>query len=313
MTTVERLQSWKQAGIISDAQYESLSALVRKERFSLFLELNALLYLGVLALVGGLGWTFSSHFERLGDVFILTVLSIMLAGSLYYCFSKAAPYSNQETVSPNFVFDYVVYLACLLLAVELGYIEFRFEWLRDAWDNYLLFSSVVFFILAYRFDNRFVLSLALSSLAGWFGLKVTKFGFISSTPLRLSALVYAFLIALVGTFMYRQGIKKHFLETYLHVAANVTFIALISGLSGDTEFIFLAVLVPVAAASVALGIRFNKFAFVVYGVVFGYIGVSSELLRRMNDVESVLLYLAVTGSAVIGLVVFLARRFGREE
>jgi len=171
----------------------------------------------------------------------------------------------------------------------------------------------VFFILAYRFDNRFVLSLALSSLAGWFGLKVTKFGFISSTPLRLSALVYAFLIALVGTFMYRQGIKKHFLETYLHVAANVTFIALISGLSGDTERIFLAVLLLVSAASAILGIRFKKFAFVVYGIVFGYIGISLKTLRWLDDDQAFFLYLVITGSGVILLVAFLARRFGREE
>src|SRR6267142_5650054 len=185
MTTVERLEQWKQSGIITDAQHGTLSSLVRKERFSVFLELNALLYIGVISLVGGLGWTFKTHFASLGDAFILAVLSLMLAGSLYYCFSRAPAFSSGEVESPNFVFDYVVYLACLLLSVELGYIEFRFEWLKDAWDNYLLFSSAVFFILAYRFDNRFVLSLALSSLAGWFGLKVSRFGFVSSEALRV--------------------------------------------------------------------------------------------------------------------------------
>src|SRR2546425_7129378 len=125
MTTTERLENWKQTGIISEAQHGTLSALVRKQRFSLFLELNALLYLGVLSLVGGLGWAFSTHFEKLGDVFILGVLSTLLAGSLYYCISKASSYSNQEVESPNFIVDYVLYLACLLLSVELGYIEFR--------------------------------------------------------------------------------------------------------------------------------------------------------------------------------------------
>jgi len=227
VTTLERLDSWKQSGIISDAQHGLLSELVTKRRFSLFLELNALLYLGVLSVVGGLGWTFSTHFEKLGDIFILSVLSGLLAASLYYCFSTVGAYSNEAVESPNFILDYALYLACLTLSVELGYIEFRFEWLRDAWDNYLLFSSVVFFVLAYRFDNRFVLSLGLSTLAGWFGLKVSRFGFVSSEPLRLSALVYAFVVILVGTFMYRQRIKKHFLETFLHIAALVAFVALV--------------------------------------------------------------------------------------
>jgi hypothetical protein len=40
-------------------------------------------------------------------------------------------------------------------------------------DFYLLATTGVDFFLAYRFDNRFVLSLALSSLAGWFGLTIS--------------------------------------------------------------------------------------------------------------------------------------------
>lgn len=312
MTTLQQLEHWKQAGIIDDSQCRTLSALVRKERFSLFLELNGLLYLGVLSLAGGLGWTFRSHFERLGDVLILAVLSILLVVSLYYCWSRSARYSNQEVESSNFVVDYVLYLACLLLSIELGYFEFRFGWLGDAWDSYLLFSSVVFFVLAYRFDNRFVLSLALSSLAGWFGLTLSKVGFESSAPLRVSALVYAFITALAGAFLYRQGIKKHFLEIYLHIAANVTFLALVSGLSGDNELLFLAALLLVSAASAVLGVRFQRFAFVVYGIVFGYAGISFEVLQGMKD-TGVLAYFVVTGIAVILLIVFLARRFGRED
>src|SRR5262245_28133659 len=120
MTTGERLEHWKREGAISDAQHGVLSALVRKDRFSLFLELNGLLYLGVISLVGGLGWTVSTHFERLGDVFILAVLSVLLAGSLYYCFSKAPAYANEAVESPNFILDYALYFACLILSVELG-------------------------------------------------------------------------------------------------------------------------------------------------------------------------------------------------
>ena len=315
MTTLERLDQWKRTGIITDAQHGALSALVRRERFSLFLELNALLYIGVLALTAGLGWTFQTHFKSLGDVFILAVLSLMLAASLYYCFSRATSFSVNEVESPNFVFDYVLYLACLVLAVELGYIEFRFEWLKDAWNNYLLFSSVIFFIFAYRFDNRFVLSLALSSLGGWFGLKVSGFGFGfgSSEPLRLTALLYGLFVVIVGTFLFRQGIKKHFLEAYLHIAANVIFIALLSGGFGETGLWYLGALILLAATSIILGVRFKRFAFVVYGTVFGYIGFSQKLLNGMRDFTSELVYVVVSGAGVIVFMALLARRFGREE
>jgi hypothetical protein len=79
MTTLDRLRHWNETGIITDAQSQTLAALVRNERFSVYLELNAALYLGVLALVGGVGWTFQVYFTNLGDPFILTTFSALVA------------------------------------------------------------------------------------------------------------------------------------------------------------------------------------------------------------------------------------------
>ena len=123
----------------------------------------------------GLGWTIQTHFQRLGDAAILSALTFTLAGSLYYCFSRGRAYSNGRVEAPAFAFDYVLYLGCLVLGLELGYLEFRFHLLQESWDHYLLLSAGVFFLLAYRFDNRFVLSLALSTLAGWFGVRLSHF------------------------------------------------------------------------------------------------------------------------------------------
>src|SRR5262245_11077474 len=127
MTTLDRLDEWERAGTITHAQHEMLAQLVRRERFSVFLELNSLLYIGILALVAGLGWTVQTHFASLGDTFILVALTLMLAGSLLYCFWRAPAFSAGQVESTNFVLDYLLYLACLVLSVELGYVEFRFE------------------------------------------------------------------------------------------------------------------------------------------------------------------------------------------
>jgi len=314
MTTLEHLDDWKRKEILTGEQHHTLSGLVRKDRFSVFLELNALLYIGVLSLAAGIAWTVAEHFTQLNDAVIVGSLTLVFAACLYYCFSKALPYSHQSVESPTFVFDYVLYFACLVLATELGYIESRFEFLRDAWDYYLLFTSVVFFLFAYRFDNRFVLSLALSTLAGWFGLKVSRFGFTSTDSLRVSAHIYAGLTAAMGTMLYRSGVKPHFLETYLHVAANAVFIAEVSALSSrSSEWIYFALLVAFSIAAILLGIPYRRFAFVVYGIVYGYIGLSIELLRGVSDTTAVLVYIVVTGIAVVLLISMLARRIGREE
>src|SRR5437660_1009312 len=112
MTMLTRLEQWKENGIISPEQHAFLAGLARGQPFSLFLELNILLYAGILAFVAGLGWTVSTWSQQLGDVLILTILSGMLATCFWYCFSGAPPWSSAEVPSPSLVLDYVLYLGC---------------------------------------------------------------------------------------------------------------------------------------------------------------------------------------------------------
>ena len=313
MTTIERLHGWKAVGVISPAQHQLLSALVRNERFSVYLELSALLYLGVLFFVGGLGWTFREYVTNLGDGVIITALSLMVAAAFYYVFATAEPYDSDETESPNLAFDYVLYLACLLLSAEVTYLQYRFEIFRS-WHQHLLLGSAVFGVLAYRFDNRFVLSMALSTLAAWLGLRIDYFTGQSSNWLRVIAFLYGAFIAGVGWLLYREDIKAHFFQVYLHLAANVILAAAASGL-GEPYMggLYLAMLMALSAAAIVLGVRYRNFAFVAYGILYGYGAISFKLLEAVGEPILALWYFVFTGTFVIGLLVVLARRFGRDE
>src|SRR3954470_10264139 len=105
MTTLEALEHWRAGGGGTGEQHEALTAIVRKERFSVFLELNALLYLGVLSLVAGIGWTVYEHFERLGDAAVVVPLALVFAACLYYCFTRSSPYTSEQVESRGFAFD----------------------------------------------------------------------------------------------------------------------------------------------------------------------------------------------------------------
>jgi hypothetical protein len=310
MTILGRLDRWKETGAITGLQHATLSAIVRKERFSVFVELNVLLYLGVLSFVAGIVWVTRIYFAELGDAAVLSGLTFLLGLSLYYCFSRAAPYSREQVEAPNLVFDYALYLACMLFASELAYIEVRFQILQDYWDYYFLASALLFFVLAYRFDNRLVLSLALSTLAGWFGLRISRIAFASGESLRPYALAYGVVVAGAGTLLYRRGIKKHFTETYFHVAANVLFIALLSGVvAGGRRSIYLAGLLGCGAVSIIEGARLRRFLFVVYGTVYSF-----EVLRDSRAPSAATLaYLVISASVVIAAIALLARKFGRDE
>jgi hypothetical protein len=315
MSVLSRLEQWKSTGATSGAQCDVLSALARNDRFSVFVELNTLLYLGVLSFVAGIGWMVATYSARLGDAAILSSLTCVFCWSLYYCFTRALPYSHHRVEHPGLAFDYVLYLGCLVFAIELGYLEARVHLFQLEWDYSLLLASAVFFALAYRFDNRFVLSLALSSLAAWFGVRVSRFGLLPGGSLRVYALAYGGLVALAGTTLYFAGVKRHFLEAYLHIAASVLFMSLLSGVGsrGGEGLLYLLALVGLAALAIVEGVRFRRFAFVAYGVVFGYAGISIRLLRDIGSFTAALAYLVVSGTIVIVTLVVLARRFGRDE
>ena len=313
MTILVRLEQWKEQGAISPEQHSRLAGLCRGEPFSLFLELNILLYAGVLAFVAGLGWTVSTWSEQLGDIVVLAVLSAILAACFWYCFSRAPEWAPTQTPAPNAIFDYVLYLGSLVWCVELAYLETRLHLLSGQWDFYLLATAVFFFLLAYRFDNRFVLSLALSSLAGWFGLTISRWPYHQDSAYRLYSVLYCLVIGAGATFLQRVGVKKHFFGTYLNLLANVLFWAVLSGLFQREGYeTWLLALLLACGVSLAWGLKRRQFAFVAYSAVYGYVGVSAMLLRNVNDFTVALTYFVFTGVAmVVGLVV-IARRFGRQ-
>jgi hypothetical protein len=312
MTILTRLEQWKEQGKISPEQHAHLSALSRREPLSVFLELNVLLYAGVLAFVAGLGWTVTTWSRQLGDVVVLAVLSALLVTSFWYCFSRAPEWSPAETPAPSPIFDYVLYLGSLIWSLELSYIETRFHVLSGQWDIYLLATAVLFFFLAYGFDNRFVLSLGLSSLAGWFGLTISHWPTHQDATYRQYALGYCLLVGVVGALLKRRGLKPHFFGTYLNIVANILFWALLSGVFEQEGYglWFLALLIA-CSASLAWGLTRRQFAFVAYAAVYGYVGVSSMFLRSVTDNTTLMSYFVVSGVAMLVLLVQIGRRFGR--
>ena len=215
-----------------------------------------------------------------------------MAVSFGYCFVRGPSYSNDEVESPSFAFDYVLYFACLVLAATLAFIETRFE-IFHGWDTHLLIAALVFGALAYRFDNRFVLSLALSTLAGYLGLKISGFDTLDTDRLRLAGFLYgAFLIG-IGVLLNRLRIKPHFLDVYLQLGANVDSARgahRASSTAAPRAGRISALLLILSAAAIYLGIRYKRFAFVAYGTLYGYAGLS---IRVIDDFSSVTGALAV--------------------
>jgi len=233
--------------------------------------------------------------------------------SIWYCFSRAPAWSAAEVPSPGLIFDYVLYLGSLTWSLELTYLETRLHLLSGAWDVYLLATAILFFFLAYRFDNRFVLSLALTSLAGWFGLTISHWPSHQDEAYRQYAILYSLFVVFAGAILQVRGWKTHFFGTYLNIAANVLFWALLSGVFSRQDYVlWFFALLAACAVSLAWGLSRREFSFVAYASVYGYVGLSSILIRDINGETALLSYFVVTGVAMLVMLVQIARRFGKE-
>ena len=147
----------------------------------------------------------------------------------------------------------------------------------------------------------------------WFGVRVDRFEAASEEVLRGFGLSYSAVILLAGLLMQWRRIKRHFVDAYLHVAANGALATMLSGLGSPLSDVWLAGLILFSGTSAAMGVKYRRFAFLAYGVLYGYVGITHRLLRDVSSRTTVLSYLIVTGVAVSVGMLIVSRKFGRSE
>ncbi len=310
MNVISLLKEMHQAGTLSSEQLGVLTALHRKKRYSIHQELRAAIYVGVLLITAGVGLTIRQYFAQLGDIAIIGSLTIGALAAFLYCFLKGKPYSSGEVESPNILFDYVLFFGCALYAADVGYIETQFHVLGDSWHNYLLVSAALFFFLAYRFDNRLALSMALSTLAAWFGFQLSMHFLSFHKYYRESAIAYSLVTFAAGSLSHRLAVKKHFFDIYLNFTVHFLLAALLAGVA---EYRFSSWHLPAMAASIAAvavySMRTRRFLYMLYAILYGYACLSVVALDFFHGAAAMYIYGIVSSLTVIGLIFFLSRRF----
>jgi hypothetical protein len=304
------LATLRAGNVISEEQYDTLLGLMSGKTLSLYWEIRALFYVGVLAVVAGAGSLIKENFAQLGPAAITAALTIASIACYAYCWRWARPYSRAEQISPTPAFDYLLYAGCALFSLDMGALATQFPFWTAHWSACVLGGAILFFALAYRFDNRLVLTLALTSLAAWCGIKIRSRWFFGPDLLRPFALAYGAAVAAGGLAMARLDIKKHFLDIYLNIAAHVLFIALLAGLfSSAHESLYGLGLALCCAAALTHGIQARRFLYVFYAIAYGYVGLSVKIVSTFHEIGSSLAYLIVSSVAVLTVIVMVSRRF----
>ena len=272
-------------------------------------ELKTVLYAGVLVAIGGVGKFVRDYHDRLGPMAIASALGVAALGCLVYAFRRSPAFSWGATVSPHLAADYILVLGALLLGSDLAYVERQFRVLGDRWPYHFLVVAVVYFLFAYRFDSRAVLSLAVSAFATWRGASVTMafegheaLGF---GVLRANALATGALFVAAGFLSVRSGRKPHFEKVYVTAGLLLIFGGILSGVLQGPASSWLrweVVLGILGAAVLAIAWRLRRsidFAIAVAALWLGVLRLSGEVLKREP------LYLAAAAWSILAIVVLV--------
>lgn len=286
----------------------TLIARERREIFSIHPELRALSWGGAMLIAASASVLIAKNLDKLGPTLIASLIGIAAAA----CYAWAWRHRGASTI----VDDYVLLLGALLLSADLGFIEQQFDILGAQGHRHFLLLAVVHGAVAYLFDSRLVLALAVSAMAAWIGVErrnLDALGFGGfDTAIRLFTCALAALTWREADRRFRA--KRTFARPLEHFAANF---ALAGGLTlmaeNTTRLIGVAVTLILAALVIVWGLRTRAEAFVLYGFLYGVIAVDVFIVDVLDNDAVIFLTLCVSAlGAIVGLFLIHAR-FQRSE
>lgn len=300
----------KQKGLIAPEDAEKIERFSARQPFSLHWELKTLLYLGVLLLNAGLGFIIYENIDSIGHAAIIALIGAISAGCFWYAIRHRRPFSLGEVESPTPYYDYILLLGCLTFLLMEGYWQYQYQIFGTRYGLATLIPMVLFFLLAYRFDNRGVLTMGITALASWLGVTVTtnellmKNDFNSSTIINTGIFLGALLMAVtfVGE---RYNVKKHFSLTYLNFGVHILMIACLAGMMLlELPVIYFPVLALAVGFCLWYARRQESFYFLLIALLYGYIGLTYLLFRILPDMD-VTFYLLYFILSCVMIIVFL--------
>ncbi|KFF04399.1 DUF2157 domain-containing protein [Flavobacterium reichenbachii] len=319
-------QNLFEKNFITKEQFEQIKEYRSLNIFSLHAELKMLLYLSILAFTSGIGILIYENIDTIGHIAILSLLLIVIVVCFYFCFKNSKGFQKTEAVFENPVLDYLVLTANILTCIFIGYLQFQYELFGKHYGLATLIPTIVSFFCAYYFDNKGVLSIAITGLGAYIGFSVTpqdllNNDFYSNQSLSYSAIILGVLLAVWTIYSDRINLKTHFKLVYLTFALHIISIAVLSNMTNEYYgfwLIFSALLAGSSYYFYRISYRVKAISLYVFTIVYAYIGISIFLFRIFENVDFsdlwqlfiLLLPLYFIGSIV--LFIKLIKNFNKE-
>ena len=283
-------QTLLEKNLISDEQFKQIQTYRSLNIFSLHNELRFLLYLSVLLFTTGIGILIYQNIDTIGHIAILSLLLIVTVISFYFCFKNAVGFKKEEVLFPHPLYDYLVLTAVILSCTFVGYLQFQYQPFGTNYGLATLIPTIISFICAYYFDNKSVLTIAITGLAAYIGLSVTPQDLVNNElyaneSLSYSAIVLGFLLIFWTIYSSRIELKTHFNSIYLTFALHIISIASINNLLDDYWFLFAIVLAGSCFYFYKISYELRSISLYVFMSIYAYIGINIVLFKIFEHID----------------------------
>lgn len=301
--------------IISEQQFNKLEEIESKKIFSVFYELKTMLYLGVLLFTSGVGFLIYQNVGETGHYLALTTLVTICGFCFKYTLSNANAYNNDNTEASTPYFDYILLLGSLIFISIQAYLQFLFNIFTDYWALTTIINSMLFFVLAYRFNHAGILSLAITSFTSFLGINVSPQDWVNQDFLELKELfnigiALSVFLTVGSEILSQKNIKKHFSFTYFNFASLIFCTSVLSGLFSEHYTWLYSGLVIGGIMFMAWYANKNKsFLFLIYAFLFAYIGLTYLFfsLVSFHDESIIVFWSFYTILSCVSMVYFVKR------
>jgi len=280
--------------LITENQSKEIIAYRSLNIFSLNAELKLFLYLSVLLFTSGIGVLIYKNIDSIGHIAILSILLIVIAVCFYYCFKNSKGFQRTETVFENPVLEYLVLAGNILTCIFIGYLQFQYKTFGEHYGLATLIPTLVSFFCAYYFDNRSVLTIAITGLAAYIGISVTPQDLVSNNDfyenqnLSYSAIILGGLLIVWTIYSQRVSLKTHFALIFLTFALHIISIASIVNMIDDDVLVWMTFTLILAGFTYyfyRVSYEQKAISLYVFMIIYAYIGINILLFRIFENVD----------------------------
>ncbi|MEA5258908.1 DUF2157 domain-containing protein [Arcicella aquatica] len=289
MTNQKVLEIFLEKAIISAQTGQHITDFEDSKPFSLHYELKLILYVGIFLFSSGLGIVIYQNLDSIGHTAIVVFISVLVLLCFGFSFWKRKAFSWQAVEQDNPFADFVLVLGCLCFLTLESYLQYQYNLFGEKYGLITFIPAVVFFLAAYVFDHRGVLSMAITAFASWVGVSISPLSVFSKNDFSAPYFIFTSIglglfYVVIGLLAEYKQFKKHFSFTYLLLGSNLALVAGTAGIFEEhIKYIYCLIVLAISAGLCYYAKIKQSYVFLLTGVVFAYIALTDVIFDTFPD------------------------------